>query len=107
LYFFLYHSKKYLEVPSNPLPTLDIFNGEETNLREINEEMRIALREIIIDDEQKVTLKSKPNNPMLKAREKKAKSNNEASSQSTNNIDKQDGHNKDFVKEKSKNEDNL
>jgi len=99
-----------LEVPSNPLPTLDIFNAEETNLREINEEMRIALREIIIDDEQKVTLKSKPNNPMLKAREKKAKGNqnNEASSQPTNSIDKQDdGHDKDSVKEISKNEDNL
>ena len=70
------------------MPTLEIFKEDEATLREINDEMGIALKEITIDDGPKVTLKARPNNPMLKARENKAKAqNNEAtasSSQETN-----------------------
>ena len=71
--------KKYLEVPTTPLPTLDVFKEDENSLREINEEMGLALKEITIDDGQKVKLKTRPNNPMLMARANKAKAQNKES----------------------------
>ena len=94
-------------MPTIPLPTLDVFREDENILREINEEMGLALREITIDDGQNVKLKNRPNNPMLMARANKAKAQNKESTLQETNSNKNSEPSKDLIREKSEDEEKI